>query len=106
MTQQPDAAVVHDSAFYGTWPQRRVVALTQGTVANHDLTDLVQPTLDALAGEDVLVVAGLGGREIAPGDLRVPSNARVESFTPSTRCSRSLSVSSPRRTTTDIQPCT
>ncbi|MFI2379110.1 nucleotide disphospho-sugar-binding domain-containing protein [Streptomyces sp. NPDC018964] len=67
------------------WPelsQRRVVALTQGTVANHDLTDLVQPTLDALADEDVLVVAGLGGRKIAPGDLRVPPNARVESFIP------------------------
>ncbi|MFJ8150291.1 nucleotide disphospho-sugar-binding domain-containing protein [Streptomyces sp. NPDC096048] len=67
------------------WPelsQRRVVALTQGTVANHDLTDLVQPTLDALADEDVLVVAGLGGREIVPGELRVPSNAHVESFIP------------------------
>ncbi|MEU8718677.1 nucleotide disphospho-sugar-binding domain-containing protein [Streptomyces sp. NPDC048663] len=67
------------------WPelsQRRVVALTQGTVANHDLTDLVQPTLAALADEDVLVVAGLGGRKIAPGDLHVLSNARVESFIP------------------------
>jgi UDP:flavonoid glycosyltransferase YjiC (YdhE family) len=30
----------------------------------------------------VLVVVGLGGREVAPGDLRVPSNARVESFIP------------------------
>jgi MGT family glycosyltransferase len=67
------------------WPelsQRRVVALTQGTLANHDLAELVQPTLDALADEDVLVVVGLGGREVAPGDLRVPSNARVESFIP------------------------
>ncbi|MCM3920602.1 glycosyltransferase [Frankia sp. AiPs1] len=65
------------------WPelsQRRVVALTQGTVANHDLTDLVQPTLDALAGDDVLVVAGLGRQEV--GDLRVPANARVEPFIP------------------------
>ncbi|MFE7439295.1 glycosyltransferase [Streptomyces chartreusis] len=51
-------------------------------MANHDLTDLVQPTLDARADEDVLVVAGLSGRKIAPGDLRVPSNARVESFIP------------------------
>ncbi|WP_329523410.1 glycosyltransferase [Streptomyces griseoaurantiacus] len=62
------------------WPglsQRRVVALTQGTVADHDLTDLVQPALDALADEDVLVVAGLGGRENVAGELRVPSNARV-----------------------------
>ncbi|MDX3363673.1 hypothetical protein [Streptomyces sp. ME02-6978.2a] len=62
------------------WPglsQRRVVALAQGTVADHDLTDLVQPALDALADEDVLVVAGLGGRENVAGELRVPSNARV-----------------------------
>ncbi|WP_250403782.1 nucleotide disphospho-sugar-binding domain-containing protein [Streptomyces cellostaticus] len=67
------------------WPelsQRRVVALTQGTVANHDLTDLVQPTLDALADEDVLVVAALGGREIVHSDLRVPPNAYIESFIP------------------------
>ncbi len=67
------------------WPElseRRVVALTQGTVAHHDLTELVQPTLDALADEDVLVVAGLGGRQVAPGELRVPANARVESYLP------------------------
>ncbi|MFI1393153.1 glycosyltransferase [Streptomyces griseoaurantiacus] len=51
-------------------------------MADHDLTDLVQPALDALADEDVLVVAGLGGREIVAGELRVPSNARVESFLP------------------------
>lgn len=66
------------------WPelsQRRVVTLTQGTVANHDLTDLVQLVLDALADEDVLVVAGLG-RGIASGDLCVPSNAGVEPFIP------------------------
>ncbi|WP_415830108.1 glycosyltransferase, partial [Kibdelosporangium persicum] len=30
--------------------------------------------------DDVLVVAGLGGREV--GDLRVPTNARVEPFIP------------------------
>lgn len=46
-------------------------------MADHDLTDLVQPALDALADEDVLVVAGLGGRENVAGELRVPSNARV-----------------------------
>ena len=67
------------------WPElaeQRVVVVTQGTVANRDLGDLVQPTLDALADTDVLVVAALGGREIGPNELRVPRNARVATFIP------------------------
>ena len=67
------------------WPDldagRPVVVVTQGTLANHNLDELVRPTLDALAGEDVLVVAALGrGVEALPGT--VPSNARVEPFIP------------------------
>ncbi|MGC7102709.1 glycosyltransferase [Amycolatopsis lurida] len=58
---------------------RKVVVVTQGTVANHDLTELVQPTLDALADSDVLVVAALGREAILE---RVPSNVRVAAFIP------------------------
>jgi UDP:flavonoid glycosyltransferase YjiC (YdhE family) len=62
---------------------RKVVLVTQGTVANHNLGLLVAPTLAALANEpDVLVIATAGGR---PGDAipgQVPSNARVASFLP------------------------
>lgn len=58
-----------------------VVVVTQGTLSNGDLGDLVRPTLDALADQDVLVVTALG-REV--GDLpgAVPANARVSSFVP------------------------
>jgi MGT family glycosyltransferase len=62
---------------------RRVVLVTQGTVANHNLNLLVWPTLAALADEpDVLVVATLGGRPIDAIPGPVPSNARVASFLP------------------------
>jgi MGT family glycosyltransferase len=57
----------------------KVVAVTQGTVANADFGDLIEPTLEALADLPVLVVAATG-RE---GDVRnVPSNARVATFIP------------------------
>ncbi|SDG52976.1 glycosyltransferase [Microbacterium pygmaeum] len=59
---------------------RPVVHVTQGTVANADLDDLVMPTLRALADHDVLVVASTGGREI-PRRL-LPSNARVAAYLP------------------------
>lgn len=68
------------------WPDldagRPVVVVTQGTLANADLGQLVQPTLDALAAEDVLIVAALGGRTSADLPGAVPSNARVEPFVP------------------------
>ncbi len=61
---------------------RRVVLVTQGTVANDDLQRLVAPTLSALQDVDgILVVATTGGRlkeELATP----PSNARVETFLP------------------------
>jgi MGT family glycosyltransferase len=66
------------------WPDmngRKVVVVTQGTMANLDFSQLVQPTLDALADTDLLVVAALG-REPRAGELRVPPNARVAPFIP------------------------
>jgi UDP:flavonoid glycosyltransferase YjiC (YdhE family) len=55
-----------------------IVHVTQGTVADGDLTALVVPTIDALAGEDVLVVAGTGRGSVGP----VPANVRTAPFIP------------------------
>jgi UDP:flavonoid glycosyltransferase YjiC (YdhE family) len=65
------------------WPEveaaERVVVVTQGTVANHDLTELIEPTLKALADLDVLVVATLG-RDAQLSST--PANARIAEFIP------------------------
>jgi MGT family glycosyltransferase len=62
---------------------RKVVLVTQGTVANHNFGLLVGPTLQALANEpDVLVVATAGGRPVDAIPGPVPSNARVASYLP------------------------
>ncbi len=60
---------------------RRVVLVTQGTVAT-DSTRLIVPTLRALAGDDVLVIAATGGPNAAELGVPVPDNARVERFIP------------------------
>jgi MGT family glycosyltransferase len=62
---------------------RKVVLVTQGTVANHNFGLLIAPTLAALANEpDVLVVVTTGGRPVETIPCAVPSNARVASFLP------------------------
>lgn len=62
---------------------RPVVHVTQGTIANGDLGELVLPTVRALADEDVLVVVATGGRPVA--DLGpLPANARAAEFLPYT----------------------
>lgn len=66
------------------WPRllesKRVVLVTQGTIAT-DLTDLVEPCLEALTESDVFVVATTGGADPAVlGDL--PPNAVVTKFVP------------------------
>ena len=59
---------------------RKVVLVTQGTIANRDFDELIRPTLMALADLDAVVVA-LTGR--ADADLGpVPANARVADFIP------------------------
>jgi len=60
----------------------RVVLITQGTVANDDLTALVSPALAALADEaDTLVLVTGGGRALDElGNL--PANARVATYLP------------------------
>ena len=62
---------------------RKVVLVTQGTVANHNFGLLIGPTLAALADEpDLLVVATAGGRlvEAIPGPI--PANARLSQYLP------------------------
>ncbi|MET3997595.1 UDP:flavonoid glycosyltransferase YjiC (YdhE family) [Bradyrhizobium sp. S3.9.2] len=63
--------------------KRKVVLVTQGTVANHDFNLLIMPTLAALANDpDLLVVVTAGGRpaEDIPGPI--PANARLASYLP------------------------
>jgi len=57
-----------------------VVLVTQGTLANFDLQELVQPALAALADDDVLVIAATGRADA--GDIVAPANAKVEAFVP------------------------
>ncbi|WP_127794546.1 glycosyltransferase [Agromyces sp. LHK192] len=60
---------------------RRVVHVSQGTIDNADFDRLVRPTLDALDGEDLLVVVSTGGRPVSElGEL--PPNARAAEFLP------------------------
>ncbi|WP_045234796.1 glycosyltransferase, partial [Deinococcus pimensis] len=61
---------------------RKVVHVTQGTVDNADFSKLILPTLRALAGEDVFVVATTGGRDVSEVRAALPANARVEAFIP------------------------
>lgn len=59
-----------------------VVHVTQGTVAT-EASDLIVPTIQALANEAVLVVATTGGQAIEGLNLEsVPANVRLEPFIP------------------------
>jgi UDP:flavonoid glycosyltransferase YjiC (YdhE family) len=59
---------------------RKVVLVTQGTVANRDFDELIRPTLMALADMDVVVVAVTGRADADLGP--VPGNAYVADFIP------------------------
>ncbi|GAA1987175.1 nucleotide disphospho-sugar-binding domain-containing protein [Kitasatospora viridis] len=72
------------------WPEltggRPVVVVTQGTVANRDLSELVAPTVRGLADRDVLLVAATA-RADGPGELaellgELPGNTRVGGYLP------------------------
>ncbi|KAJ4117402.1 hypothetical protein NW765_010821 [Fusarium oxysporum] len=62
---------------------RRIVAVTQGTIAR-DATNLIIPTINALSDrDDLLVVAILGKRgAFLPDDITIPSNTRVIDYLP------------------------
>jgi MGT family glycosyltransferase len=61
-------------------PDKPVIFVTQGTIANYDFNQLIQPALDGLADEPVQVVATAGG--VDAGSVRVPANARLEHYLP------------------------
>ena len=96
----PLAELPEHVAFVGRWPQapsptappawadeldgrRKVVLVTQGTVANAHLDQLVLPTIRALAGrEDLLVIGTTGGRPVPIERAALPANARIEEYLP------------------------
>jgi UDP:flavonoid glycosyltransferase YjiC (YdhE family) len=63
--------------------RRKVVLVTQGTVANHDFNLLVKPTLAALDDQpDLLVVVTAGGRPVDSIPGPIPANARLACYLP------------------------
>ncbi len=69
-----------------------IVLVTQGTVANQDLGQLVGPTLTALANEDLMVIASTGGPPVEAIPVPLPRNARAASFLPFDRLLPKVSV--------------
>src|SRR6202022_3026311 len=62
---------------------RKVVLVTQGTLANHNFGLLIAPTRAALANEpDLLVVVTAGGRPIDAIPGPIPGNARLARYLP------------------------
>ncbi len=62
---------------------RKVVLVTQGTLTNNDFSELMLPTLEALANEpDVLAIVTMGGRPIEALGGPLPQNVRVAQYLP------------------------
>lgn len=61
---------------------RPVVHVTQGTIDNADLGRLLEPTIEALGGEDVVVVATTGGRDLSQIKVPLPLNTYVAEYIP------------------------
>ena len=59
---------------------RPVVHVTQGTIDNADLGRLLEPTIEALGAEDVIVVANTGGRDISGLKVPLPLNTHVAEY--------------------------
>ena len=79
---QPPAAFTPPVWWDALQGGKPVIHVTQGTVAT-EADDLIVPTLQALADEDVLVVAATGGKPIESLKIALmPANARIEPFIP------------------------
>jgi UDP:flavonoid glycosyltransferase YjiC (YdhE family) len=62
---------------------KRLVLVTQGTVANRDFGQLVGPSLEGLAKEeDLIVLVTTGGQPVDSIPVKIPQNARVATFLP------------------------
>ena len=69
-----------------------LVLVTQGTLANDDLGQLVGPTLTALANEGLTVIASTGGPPVESIPAALPLNARATTFLPFDRLLPKVSV--------------
>jgi MGT family glycosyltransferase len=69
-----------------------IVLVTQGTLANDDLGQLVGPTLTALANQDPTVIATTGGPPVEAIPVPLPRNARAATFLPFDRLLPKVSV--------------
>jgi MGT family glycosyltransferase len=69
-----------------------LVLVTQGTLANDDLGQLIGPTLTALADEDVRVIATTGGAPTEAIPVALPANAKAAIFLPFDRLLPKVSV--------------
>jgi MGT family glycosyltransferase len=62
---------------------KRLVLVTQGTVANRDLGQVIAPALVALGGRaDVTIIVTTGGPPVESIPVAIPSNARIAPFLP------------------------
>jgi UDP:flavonoid glycosyltransferase YjiC (YdhE family) len=62
---------------------KRLVLVTQGTVANWNLGQLIGPTLQGLSEEkDLLVLVTTGGKPAEDIPIDIPANARIAPFLP------------------------
>jgi MGT family glycosyltransferase len=62
---------------------KRLVLVTQGTIANRDFGQVIAPALVALGGrEDVTIIVTTGGRPAESIPVAIPSNARITSYLP------------------------
>jgi UDP:flavonoid glycosyltransferase YjiC (YdhE family) len=62
---------------------KRLVLVTQGTIANRDFGQLIGPALAGLAtDQELIVLATTGGQPIESIPVEIPGNARVTEFLP------------------------
>jgi len=72
---------------------KRLILVTQGTVANRDFGQVIAPTLVALGGrEDVTMIVTTGGQPVESIPVTIPSNARIASFLPYAQIMPELSL--------------
>jgi UDP:flavonoid glycosyltransferase YjiC (YdhE family) len=79
----PPSTIFEPPDWWGDLMEARpVIHVTQGTLDNADLSRILLPTTEALAGDEVLVVATTGGPDPEPLRQALPANVRLERFIP------------------------
>ena len=79
---QPSSCYVRPRWWSELDGSRPVVHVTQGTVDNEDMSRLIEPTIEALANEDVTLVVTTGGRDVNDVAVKIPPNTIVAEFIP------------------------